>query len=330
MKEDTPKNQIDSTLVLHESENLNSNELNEKYNLAFTIENDNHFNIIAVEGENQFLSRFNMSEYISKKEKEFTNKIYNFKLLLKFIEKALDKNRVILSKIDDSLKLTFHYENILDEKLISFKLSSAKKEEFKNENKKIEDYNNYLAEIIEYSNKFEEYEDNKNIRVIIENKGNHYWTKGKTSFKCAEELSSLLCREYILEEYVMPGEQIEIILEFPKNQNINMNYQYITSLYLNENQHNYEPILKIDLSEAINKETNNLKGEEKKGKDKPKKENDEQELNDKNDINNIERRKTVSNAHFSVRERIAFLNAKEKERLENLKHRNSQKGYKNK
>ena len=177
----------------------------------------------------------------------------------------------------------------------------------------------YIAEIIEYNNKFEEYEDNKIIRVIIENKGNHYWNKGKTSFKCAQELSSLLCREYILKEYVMPGEQIEIILEFPKNQKVNMKNHYVTSLYLNENQHNYEPILRIDLSEALNKETNNFKGDEKKETDEKKK-----DLNEKN----LEKKDTESNKEHFVQQRINYLNAKEKERIEEEKMRNSQISWK--
>lgn len=324
MEEDTQKNHIDSILVLHESEKLNSNELTEKFNLTFTNEDDKNFKIWADGGENQFISRFKISDYISKKEKDFTNKIYNFKLLLKFIEKALEKKRIILTKISDSLKLTFHYENIIDEKLISFeltKMSSGKKEDIYEDKKKNESLykEEYIAEIIEYNNKFEEYEDNKIIRVIIENKGNHYWNKGKTSFKCAQELSSLLCREYILKEYVMPGEQIEIILEFPKNQKVNMKNHYVTSLYLNENQHNYEPILRIDLSEALNKETNNFKGDEKK-------ENDEKtkELNEKN----IEKKDTESNKEHFVQQRINYLNAKEKERIEEEKLRNSQKSWK--
>ena len=326
MEEDTPKNHIDSILVLHESEKLNSNELTEKYNLTFTNEDDNNFKILADGGENQFISRLKMTDYISMKEKDFTNKIYNFKLLLKFIEKALEKNRIILTKINDSLKLTFHYENIMDEKFISFELtdmSSGKKEEGICEDKKVDELNKeeYIAEIVEYNNKFEENEDSKKIRVVIENKGNHYWTKGKTSFKCDQELSSLLCREYILEEYVMPGEQIEIILEFPKNQKVNMKNNYVTSLYLNDNQHNYEPILRIDLSEAINKETNNFKGDEKK--------NDEQkkELNEKNDKNITEKKDTDSNEEHFVQQRINYLNAKEKERLEEEKVR-TQKSWK--
>ena len=299
--EDTSKNQIDTTLVLHESEKLNSNELTEKYNLTFTNENDDNFKILAKEGENQFVSNFKMSDYISKKEKDFTTIIYNFKLLLKFIERALEKNKIILSKNNDSLKLTFHYENILDEKLISFELTnilSEKKEEGKNEDTKLDEY---LAEIIEYNNKFEENEDSKIIRATVENKGNHYWIKGKTSFKCAQELSSLLCRDYLLEEYVMPGEQIDIILDFPKNQKVNMKHNYVTSLYLSENQQKYGPILKIDLREAI-KETDIFKGEDKK-------ENDGQ----KNEIDDIERTN-------SVKEKIDALNAKEKERLEKEKN----------
>ena len=50
----------------------------------------------------------------------------------------------------------------------------------------------------------------------VENKGNCTWERRRTSFQCVPEFSTLLCNEYYLEEDVIPGDQVEIPLEFMK------------------------------------------------------------------------------------------------------------------
>ena len=77
---------------------------------------------------------------------------------------------------------------------------------------------------------------------VFENKGNCSWPKGKTSFTCLPEFSSLLCQECILEDDVMPGEQIEIYLEFLKNEKQSLKKKYFTSLNLNICQERFETI----------------------------------------------------------------------------------------
>ena len=121
--DDIPKTHIDSMLNLHDSENIDSNDLSQPFMLTFRNEDNNNFKMIAENGENQYLCQFKISEYVNLKEKDFTSQINNFSLLLTTIEKALDKNKVILSEINDNLKLTFYYTNIYDEKKISFELN---------------------------------------------------------------------------------------------------------------------------------------------------------------------------------------------------------------
>ena len=269
MDEEIKSNHIDSILTLHENNELDSNELEEQYMITFTNEDDINFKILADNGENQFIIKLKMTEYINMKEKDFISRINNFNLLLETIQKALDKNKVILSKINDSLNLTFHYINIYDEKQISFELTHQKSEDEINEkNKEKEESENnhkepeeivenkneveYKAEIIEYNKKFEEYGDRNIIRVLIENKGSHPWPKEKTSFRCSQEYSSLICKEYFLEDSVSPGEQIELAIEFLKNQKENLKPPYITFLNLHVHPKTYEPLLVLDFSESYN------------------------------------------------------------------------------
>ena len=270
MEDDIPKDHIDSFLNLHDSDSLNSNDLSEPYMMTYTNENDNAFRIRADDGENQFISEFKMSDYVNMKEKDFITKVNNFKLLLETIEKAQDKNRVILSKENDFLKLTFYYTVIYDEKKISFELrKKSNEEEEQKENEKAEeekkdkeseaveekkDLVDFKAEVVEYNKKFEEYGDRNIIRVLIENKGGHSWPKEKTSFRCAQEFSSLICKEYFLEDEVSPGEQIELALEFLKNQKDDIQPPYMTSILLHIHPLDYDPMIVLDFNESYSPE----------------------------------------------------------------------------
>ena len=199
------KNHIDTVLSIHETEELDSNELSEMLMLTFRNLDDNNFKMSAENSENQFLYEFKLSDYVNLKEKDFTSQINNFKLLLQTIEKALDKNKVVVSKVNDDLKVTFYYTNIYDEKKISFELKKELTEEEKEQEEEKERQKreslilqpkdseqiaeeeeknkvDYYAEIIEYSKTFEDFGDRNIIKVLIENKGSHYWPKEKTSF----------------------------------------------------------------------------------------------------------------------------------------------------
>lgn len=253
------RDHIDSFLNLRDSDKLDSKELEEQFMITFRNENDNNFKIIADNCEFQFVTQFKITDYVNMKEKDFTSKINNFNLLLETIEKALDKNKVILSRKSDSLlKMTFYYAMIYDEKTISFELpkqkseEEAKKEE-KNKNKEKEEPEvDFKAEIIEYNKKFEDFGDRNIIRVLIENKGSYTWPKEKTSFRCADEFSSLICKEYFLDDEVSPGEQMELALEFLKNQKENLKQPYITSLRLHIHPKDYDPMLVLDFNESYN------------------------------------------------------------------------------
>ena len=375
-----PKNHIDAMLNAHDSDELDSQELSDMYMLTFTNQDDNNFKMCAENPECQFLYEIKMSDYVNLKEKDFTSQINNFKLLLQTIEKALEKNKVVLSKLNDDLKLTFHYTNIYDEKKISFELKKELSEEEKEKEKEKERQEreqqilmtkdsgqieeeeknkvDYKAEIIEYSKKFEDFGDRNIIKVLIENKGSHYWPKEKASFRCAQEFSSLICKEYFLEENVKPGEQIELALEFLKNQKENLKQPYITSLNLYVHPQKFDPMLVLDFNENYNNENIPFEGPELK---KEQQEDDKDEENDIiviNDVNifdetkgtkgknekiEIKKGKTLIKKKIKTKvvetetgpkemtpfqRRIYELNQKEKERLEREKERQKKTGWK--
>ena len=375
-----PKNHIDAMLNAHDSDELDSQELSDMYMLTFTNQDDNNFKMCAENPECQFLYEIKMSDYVNLKEKDFPSQINNFKLLLQTIEKALEKNKVVLSKLNDDLKLTFHYTNIYDEKKISFELKKELSEEEKEKEKEKERQEreqqilmtkdsgqieeeeknkvDYKAEIIEYSKKFEDFGDRNIIKVLIENKGSHYWPKEKASFRCAQEFSSLICKEYFLEENVKPGEQIELALEFLKNQKENLKQPYITSLNLYVHPQKFEPMLVLDFNENYNNENIPFEGPELK---KEQQEDDKDEENDIiviNDVNifdetkgtkgknekiEIKKGKTLIKKKIKTKvvetetgpkemtpfqRRIYELNQKEKERLEREKERQTKTGWK--
>jgi hypothetical protein len=259
------KDHIDSFLTLRDSEKLDSKELEEQFMITFRNDNDNIFKIIADNCEFQFVSEFKMSDYVNMKEKDFTSKINNFNLLLETIQKALDNNKVIVTRVSDTLlKMTFHYSMIYDEKTISFELPKKKSEEEEKEAPKeeakeeVEEDNknevDFKAEVIEYNKKFEDFGDRNIIRVLIENKGSYPWPKEKTSFRCSQEFSSLICKEYFLEDEVSPGEQIELALEFLKNQKDDIQPPYMTSILLHIHPLDYDPMIVLDFNESYSPE----------------------------------------------------------------------------
>ena len=64
------------------------------------------------------------------KKQIFTHQINNnFDSLLEAVRQAIDKRRVVLSKIYDNLQLTFHYTNIFEDKTLSFELHPQLSEE---------------------------------------------------------------------------------------------------------------------------------------------------------------------------------------------------------
>ena len=361
------KNHIDSVLNLHASDSLDSEDLSQPFMLTFRNEDNNNFKMIADNGETQYICQFKVPDYVNLKEKDFTSQINNFTLLLTTIEKAIDKNKVVLNEENNAIKLTFYYTNIYDEKKISFELHKKLSEEEEKEKEKekekeqlakkessyIDESAEYKAEIIEYSKKFEDFGDRNIIKVLIENKGTHFWPKEKTSFRCAQEFSNLICKEYFLDDDVSSGEQIELALEFLKNQKENLKQPYITSLNLHIHPKNIDPMLVLDFSEAYNNENIPFEGPEIKDEEKTFVINDvnitdetkekKVETNSKGETIKINKGKTIIKKKIKTKvietdsgpkemtpfqRRIYELNQKEKERLEKEKERQKKTGWK--
>ena len=77
-----------------------------------------------------------MKDWIKRKEREFTKRINNFKLLVKTIKEAYEKGRLVLYNPDGfSLMLKIYYTIIFKEENISFELH--KKSEDEEENKRL-------------------------------------------------------------------------------------------------------------------------------------------------------------------------------------------------
>ena len=169
------------------------------------------FKITAQDDEETFLIQFRMPDWAQRKEKEFTKRINNFKLLTKTIKEAFEKKRLILYKPDSfSLMLTIFYTIIFDEEKISFELHKQCEDEedekrligqFFSASEPIPEESNidYRAELIEYSKQFEDYGDRSIIRMTVKNVGRCTWDRKITSFRCVSEFSSLLCNPKMIE-----------------------------------------------------------------------------------------------------------------------------------
>ena len=242
---------------------LGSRQLSKSYKITFTYENQNVFKIYALsdDEEGKFVCDLKISDYLNMKEKDFTEKVRNFKNLFDAFKTALDKKKFVLWREYDNLKITLYYTIIFDDKNISFELhpdiskDQEKQiiEEFYKESPKIEEEknNDFKAEIISFENQFIDYGDRDIIKALIENTGNCSWPKDETFLRCVPEFSNLLCEDYYFEEEVQPGEQIEIELEFLKNEKEDIKPPYFTMLHLNVYCQNFQPMLVLDFNDAF-------------------------------------------------------------------------------
>ena len=289
--ENLSNNCFEVKIPLHESECLHSKKLEKICSLKFTKEDDNIFKIDAVVDDKEFIASFTIFDLLNMKQKNFIHKIHNFKLLLKAIKKGVKKNKVTVSQLNTSLKLTLFYTIVYDKEKISFELNPKPSEEDKKEEEK-EKVNeikneNYKAELIEYSRDMEDLGDRNIVKAIFENKGSFTWPKGKTSFTCLPEFSSLFCQECILEDDVMPGEQIEINLEFLKNGKQGLKKKYFTALNLNVYQDRFENIFLLNFNNPLNQEKvdENVDDNEKEGESEEITESSEEI--EENKVNNL-------------------------------------------
>ena len=242
---------------------LGSRQLSKSYKITFTYENQNVFKIYALsdDEEGKFVCDLKISDYLNMKEKDFTEKVRNFKNLFDAFKTALDKKKFVLWREYDNLKITLYYTIIFDDKNISFELhpdiskDQEKQiiEEFYKESPKIEEEknNDFKAEIVSFENQFIDYGDRDIIKALIENTGNCSWPKDETILRCVPEFSNLLCEDYYFEEEVQPGEQIEIELEFLKNEKEDIKPPYFTMLHLNVYCQNFQPMLVLDFNDAF-------------------------------------------------------------------------------
>ena len=344
--EDLPNNCFEVKIPLYESECLRSKKLEKICSLKFTKEDDNIFTIDAVVDDKEFLARFTMFDLLNMKEKNFTHKIHNFKLLLKAIKKGVKKKKVTVSQFNTSLKFTLFYTIVYDKEKISFELNPKPSEENKKEEKeKVNEIKNenYKAELIEYSRDMEDLGDRNIIKVVFENKGICSWPKGKTSFTCLPEFSSLLCQECILEDDVMPGEQIEIYLEFLKNEKQSLKKKYFTALNLNVYQERFENIFLLDFNNPLNQENvdenadDNEKEEESEEKSESSEDNEENKVNkeevkmEEKKVKEKEKEKEMKDEKVTIKEDVnekGKKDVKEEKNDDSIKKRNEEEDLK--
>ena len=259
---------FEKEINLNTSENPKSKQIQKKFKITFTYEDDNNFKIkaIADDGDEHFFFHFKQSDYVNKEEKDFVEKIKSFKQLLQTIKTAIEKKRLILWRDHETLKITLYYTIIYEIKKISFELHQELTPEmekeligefYKDSEKILETKNNtdYRAEIVKYDKQFIDYGDRDIIKVTIENKGTCTWPRFDSSLVCVPEFSTLLCEEYVFDdEEVLPGEQVDVQLEFLKDEEGNLEPPFFTCLHLHIHPQNFDPMLVLDFSDAFKEE----------------------------------------------------------------------------
>jgi len=289
-----PEDLFETSINLNASEDFNSRKLDKSVLLSCFVE-DQIFNIKVVDDTDIHILQFKFPDWVQRREKEFTEKINNFKLLIETIKEAFEKKRLTLFKFYDSFMMTIFYTIIFKEEKISFELHQQSKDEeyekkligkFYSESEPIDGRPDidYRAELVEYNTNFEDCGDRSIIKIKVKNIGNCTWDRHDTSFRCVPEFSTLLCNEYFLTEDIIPGDEHEIELEFMKGDPDNLEPPYFTFLHLNVNYQNYEPMLILDFNNAFKEEKNKnilIRDKNQKMKKKIKKEKNSNKINQK-------------------------------------------------
>ena len=289
-----PEDLFETSINLNASEDFNSRKLDKSVSLSCFVE-DQIFNIKVVDDTDIHILQFKFPDWVQRREKEFTEKINNFKLLIETIKEAFEKKRLTLFKFYDSFMMTIFYTIIFKEEKISFELHQQSKDEeyekkligkFYSESEPIDGRPDidYRAELVEYNTNFEDCGDRSIIKIKVKNIGNCTWDRHDTSFRCVPEFSTLLCNEYFLTEDIIPGDEHEIELEFMKGDPDNLDPPYFTFLHLNVNYQNYEPMLILDFNNAFKEEKNKnilIRDKNQKMKKKIKKEKNSNKINQK-------------------------------------------------
>jgi len=293
--EDLPDNIYETKLQLHKTEERNSDVCDKFYTISFINEDKNNFKIRAssTEGDENFIYHFRFSDYVNQIDKDFCHKINNFNLLFETFKTADEENAIIIYKpYYDTLMIAFYYTVIYEKKKLIFELHNELSEEeekdligmYYKDSEKIDEENNrdYKAEIISFHREFEDYGDRNIVRLVIENKGTCTWETRRASLICVPEFSTLLCKEYIFERDVLPGEQVNVELEYLKNEEENLEPPFFTFLHLNIDFINFEPMLVLDFDNTFkSKKTQKIQDIKNENKNEIREEN-KNEIKSKN------------------------------------------------
>ena len=315
-----PEGGFKTLINLNANENLDSKKLEKSVYLSCFIE-EQMFNIKILDEEDNHIIQFTLPNWANRKEKDFTTKINNFKLLIEAMKEAVEKKRLIVYRFFDSFMLTIFYTIIFKEEKISFELHKQLEDkeleklligQFFSDSEPINELAciDYKAELLEYSTNFEDYGDRSIIKIRVKNIGNCTWERNLSSFRCVPEFSTLLCNECPLTEDVIPGDEYEAELEYMKSEPDNYEPPYFTFLHLHILSQNFEPMLILDFNNAFKEEKNKnslIKGENQKIQ---KKFNMEPEniINEENEISsfNLGKRNKNNNIFNNVKVNISF------------------------
>ena len=270
--EDLPENFYETRIYLSKGEELESGKTQKMFLVSISNEDPNDFIIKATNADEQeeeeYILQLKYSDYITKVNRDFTRSFNSLKLLFDKLKSCFENEKVVIfRKTSYSIKIIFFF----NKKTLPFELFPnfyAPSEE----HLKIND-REYKAELIKYDKKLEDYGDRYIVKCQIENVGTTTWDKRITSLVCLPEYSSFICNEYFFEEEVIPNEQIEVELEFLKNDEI-LKPPFFTFVYLQVNGVIFDPGLVLDFNDFFN-EKNDIKPDfikkstEKKEKKKP-------------------------------------------------------------
>ena len=261
------ENFLEQIVFLNSNERVNSSKLNKSYLFSCVIE-DNMFKITARDDDEVFLLQFRLVDWIQRKEKDFIKLVNNYEIILNTIKEAIEKERLVLYKMDAyALKVIIYYTIIFKEGSISFELHKKSEDEeeekelisrFYSESEPIiqENTRDYRAEQIDYSTIFEDEGDRSILKLRIKNTGICTWERGRASLQCVPEFSSLLCYEYFFDDDVQPDEETEVRLEFLKGDSNNLNPPFYTCLQLHIHPRNFEPMIVLDFDKVFKEEKN--------------------------------------------------------------------------
>ena len=285
--EDLPENFYETGLYLRKGEELESGMTQKMFIVSISNEDLNNFIIKATNSDEQeeenYILHLKYSDYITKVNRDFTRSFNSLKLFFDKLKSCLENEKVVVvKKTSYSIKIIF----FINKKTLPFELFpnfySPSEEPLKLSDRE------YKAELIKYDKKLEDFGDRYIVKCQIENVGTTTWDNNITSLVCLPEYSSFICNEYFFRDEVIPNEQVDVELEFLKNDEI-LKPPFFTFVYLQVNGVIFDPGLVLDFSDFFY-EKNDIKPDfikkstAKKEKEKEKPKNKNIKENQKNNI----------------------------------------------